>query len=360
VSDAPKKKPTDDEDLDDVIKVTKDSYPLEQSQYKDIRNIPVEDIFKSLVDNRSNIFYPWTSISTVSDLHLLYILLDNKIKCNILQYEGGENEININDQCESKEEKESEICDNNIWLKKNAEKIAKKYTKCSKNKEPLYIPMSVKTKLGWHANSLLLNPYRNEVEHFEPHGAKFGGSGIAGNVKWKQGVKDINKYLDKKLQLKYIPPKEVCPSQKYFNRFKGYQSADNDGEDKPQTFEGVVVTEIGGYCKMWNLFQLDLRLKTLKRSSGEVFNDMIKLFDEEGGKGEGQMIELMRGMSKYTWQQLINSLKPKFNKNNVTRDELIAYLDDRKGLDKDVSSRVWGNIYDMTQEILKNKFGKVF
>ena len=58
MSDAPKKKPTDDEDLDDVIKVTKDSYPLEQSQYKDIRNIPVEDIFKSLVDNRSNIFYP--------------------------------------------------------------------------------------------------------------------------------------------------------------------------------------------------------------------------------------------------------------------------------------------------------------
>ena len=341
--------------------MTKDSYPLEQSEYKDIRNIPVEDIFKSLVDNRSNIFYPWTSISSVSELQLLYILLDNKIKCNILQYEGIDNKIDILDQCSSQEEKDSAMCDNNIWLKENAEKIAKKYTNCAKNKEPLYIPMTVKTIKGWHANSILLNPYRNEAEHFEPHGSKYRGSGILGTVDWKEGIKDINKYLDKKLQLKYIIPKEVCPRQKYFNRFRGYQSADRGGKDgKPKLFEGVVVTEIGGYCEMWNLFQLDLRLKTLRRSSGEVFNDMIKLFDEEGGKGEGQMIELMRGLSKYSWQQLINSLKPKFNKNNVTREELIAYLDDSKDLDKEVSSRVWGNLYDMKHEILKNKFGKVF
>ena len=118
--------------------MTKDSYPLEQSEYKDIRNIPVEDIFKSLVDNRSNIFYPWTSISSVSELQLLYILLDNKIKCNILQYEGIDNKIDILDQCSSQEEKDSAMCDNNIWLKENAEKIAKKYTNCAKNKEPLF------------------------------------------------------------------------------------------------------------------------------------------------------------------------------------------------------------------------------
>ena len=339
---------------------------MKPSLYKDVRNIPVADIFKALVDNRENIFYPWSSIANVSNIAFIYILIQNDIKCNILSFQKGEKNI-LSSQCETKEEKKLGICDNNIWLKDNAENIAEKYKQCFKDKEPLYIPMKLKTKVGTHANSLLLNPYLNTAEHFEPHGDKFKGSGILGSNDFKKGIDEINKYLGDKLKLKYVPTNEVCPSPNNFKKLKGYQSGDTKDSDlaknprrKPTLFEGVLITEIGGYCRLWNLFHFDLRLKTLKRPSGEVYREMIKLFNEESEKTNQRFIELTRGMSKYVWKQLENALKPKFNNTSppITREELIKYLDvGHRSISKDPDmNRVWSVLDNMTKKILEEKF----
>ena len=137
-------------------------------------------------------------------------------------------------------------------------------------------------------------------------------------------------------------------------------------------FEGVLITEIGGYCSMWNLFHFDLRLKTLKRTSGEVYTDMIKLMRDDtpfavldGASGGTKFIELMRGMSKYAWKQLEVAMKPQYNKGGdsgipATRQEYIQYLDDSGKMGRDRHNAVWDSIYKLRMDIMEKKFGLTF
>ena len=120
---------------------------------------------------------------------------------------------------------------------------------------------------------------------------------------------------------------ETCPTKSIQSVLNGYQSGDLGRDKSSKLFDGVLITEIGGYCEMWSLFHLDLRLKTLKRKSSEVFKDMMKLFDQEKFKTGKRYIELMRGMSRYAWEQLQSALtNKKYNEHGATKEDFITYL----------------------------------
>ncbi len=350
-----------------IVKINKTSYPLNVNQYPEIRNIPVEDIWSNLVTKGSNIFYPWSSISSVSDIMFFHIIKDNKIKCippvvsKMCEYIGKENKLDaygkkISKEVEVSGEKKKVdvkssawICRPNDFIKKYAGQYAKRYLECKKKKEPVAIPITKSGKrdrTSTHANMLILNPYLNTAEHFEPHGEEYRGQRLidkkTGKSKkfvpeqssLKTGIDAINrelKRLGSKDKLKYMPMKDVCPKdpEAFFN---GLQSGDKYREKEPKLFEGVVITERKGYCQMWSLFFMDTRMKTLEQPANEVMKNMLKMandlvFKEDNKLTNQQYIQLMRGMSKYAWEQLQEVLKQPYNTEGITKDNLIKYLD---------------------------------
>ena len=210
---------------------------------------------------------------------------------------------------------------------------------------------------------LILNPYTWEAEHYEPHGEKYKGQWLGHNqtgkskkkvngywepdgINLKQAIENINREIKKvfllnpKLNtaskraeifsqetsnsrggsLKYLPPSDVCPTKKLMGKMKSFQEDTNFSP--PKLFEGVIISETDGYCAMWSLYFLDLRLKTMKQSVQKVYEMMANKLNNEQGD---QYIELIRGMSKYGWEKLKILATPKYMV-GYTKDDLIRYL----------------------------------
>ena len=366
-----------------IIKVTKSNYPLDVSKYDDIRNIPPSEVYKNLVEKRSDIFYPWSSVSDVSDIMFLYILKDNRSNCllnrelnrdlnkTMCRYIGQKEKIKEGGSKPEKtgEKKSAWECYPVDWIKKNARGIAEQFLKCAENDLALPIDISIlgsSDGTSTHANMLLLNPLRMEAEHFEPHGAVYRGQ-LIGQRKNKSAytyfvppqvnlspaitainteLKTIGTMIDGKIpKLKYLKPADTCPTPKLNDQIGSYQKEIHSGGER--AFEGVVITEQGGYCQMWSLFHLDLRLKTLSKSGAEVFDDMTKNLTKEMGV---KYIELMRGMSRYAWEQLADVLKPKYNEHGATRTDLINFMIAKRGGDRT-------NNWKITDSLMNLKIG---
>jgi len=366
-----------------IIKVTKSNYPLDVSKYDDIRNIPPSEVYKNLVEKRSDIFYPWSSVSDVSDIMFLYILKDNRSNCllnrelnrdlnkTMCRYIGQKEKIKEGGSKPEKtgEKKSAWECYPVDWIKKNARGIAEQFLKCAENDLALPIDISIlgsSDGTSTHANMLLLNPLRMEAEHFEPHGAVYRGQ-LIGQRKNKSAytyfvppqvnlspaitainteLKTIGTMIDGKIpKLKYLKPADTCPTPKLNDQIGSYQKERHNGGER--AFEGVVITEQGGYCQMWSLFHLDLRLKTLSKSGAEVFDDMTKNLTKEMGV---KYIELMRGMSRYAWEQLADVLKPKYNEHGATRTDLINFMIAKRGGDRT-------NNWKITDSLMNLKIG---
>ena len=321
-----------------------------------------------------------------------YIIKDNKIKCippvvsNMCKYIGQSSkldeygkkiskEVEVSGKKKKVDDKSSAwICRPNEYIIKYAIQYAERYLECKKKNEPIAIPISKsgsKDRTGTHANMLILNPYLNTAEHFEPHGNEYGGEWLTdkktGKSKkfvpeqssLKTGIDVINRQLKNmgsKEKLKYIPMKNVCPKDpKAF--FNGLQSADRYRDREPKLFEGVIITEIGGYCQMWSLFFMDTRMKTLQKPADEVMKDMLKMANDlvrYDKLTKEQYIELMRGMSKYAWEQLQEVLKQPYNTAGITKDDLIKYIDKPEQLSMDVRLRVRTAIENLTVKLISD------
>ena len=363
----------------------KNNYPLNVDKYTDIKNIPAGDVFKNLVEKRSNIFYPWTSISVVADIMFYHILQDNNSTCALplgvrqkdtCKYLGKKQAVSKRGSKDVKKiDADGKPLMKNAWeckpvdlLKENAEVIAKRFVKCSQRNQALPIGISINgssDKTGTHANLLLLNPLRMEAEHFEPHGSSYRGEWVGARRKkdinsvsgykdvpggyfkppqvnlnpgvsainkelkkiWDNDTDDIKKRFSKVPKLKYLKTDETCPSPSVQGSMNGFQGGDSGGRSTaPILFEGSLITEVHGYCQMWSLFYLDLRLKTLKKSSAEVFTEMISLLTEDKKKSGSRYIELMRGLSKYAWEQIQKAMTPKYNTHGATKEDFINFM----------------------------------
>lgn len=381
------KKVQDNPDNFEIIQVKSD-YPINVELYNDIKNIPAGDVFDNLVLKKSNIFYPWTSAGVVSDIMFYHILKDNKSTCALPWLV---NTAFHDDFCKFKSKKiqgakakkdaDGKLIAQNTWkcrpvdaVKKWSSTIARRFIECSLNDDALPLAITKdgnRKQTSTHANMLLLNPILMTAEHFEPHGEAYEGSYEKDKKKYfvppqsnlNPAIKHLNKsleanwllyrdekdklkprlqqafkkwndaglYLKKPPQLKYETMAQTCPSKSVQAKLDGYQEGDLGRDKTPRLFDGVLITEIGGYCKMWSLFHLDLRLKTLKKKSSEVFTDMIKRLSDKKDEMGGRYIELMRGMSRYAWEQVQEALKnPKYNKHGATKEEFIKYLNKDK------------------------------
>ena len=158
--------------------------------------------------------------------------------------------------------------------------IIEKYKECKSKNKLLIIPLIIKAKSSdtiSHFNAIIFNPYRKEVERFEPHGDK---------TYWNMDLKkierhnmllnrDLRKFLkDVAPDLNFIPSHKVCP---YVSGFQYYNSIQ---PDKTRQIDGFDIKDAGGFCCAWSLYYADLRVKYPRLSSEEIISNTLKILGE--------------------------------------------------------------------------------
>lgn len=110
-----------------------------------------------------------------------------------------------------------------------------------------------------HANIIILDKEKMEVERFEPHGNKI-------HLYFKDLDKELKQYMQN------LFPNIVYYSPKDYQRFLGIQELE-EGE--------ILVGELEGYCVAWSLFYGDMRLTfpniNRKKLEEMLFNSLIRL-----------------------------------------------------------------------------------
>jgi len=158
--------------------------------------------------------------------------------------------------------------------------IASSYLRCKKRGKMLVLYLLVDG--GGHANIIIFNYHRNEVERFEPHGSETRLKGVDSkkvdmSIK-KRLVDEVNKKLPVNEKLLYIPATNVCPTG-----FKNYQHYEGKADDQ-KAFSNQLNVEIsdpGGFCVAWSFFYADLRLKFPKIESSDLINRSFKVLSFE-------------------------------------------------------------------------------
>ncbi len=301
----------------------------------------MKDIFEELKANattpESYDFVPYEGLSTFSTMLYTEILRRNKNDCSIDW---------------AMIETFKTLRTPTTILKNNSEEIAVEILRCymkSKGEKIVAIPISIKSKkknMGeheYHANVLLFNTKLMTAEHYEPHGArdytdeyvelnlKSGIAAINESIsklmkQWKDKgelkvqektfkgldviTKDITitgkppkQFAVKKRLFKYMTPIEVCPSPQSFKDFIGWQKEYDTGQNT-SIFEGVKISETGGYCSAWSMFILDMRLQQLDKPAPETsaeFGKYLKEFRDNLDRKEDFVI-LIRGYVKQVFE----------------------------------------------------------
>jgi len=145
----------------------------------------------------------------------------------------------------------------------------------------LIIPLTIQTSFGSHANLLIYRANTGVIEHFEPHGYKYGGQGKEYVIRRLNGyledfVKLINKDIkagnktlkegkEKIPKITLIKADDVCPG------FLGPQSL-----EQLSMIPKNVLIEPKGYCEAWSMFFTELCLKNPEMSSREIYQAVME------------------------------------------------------------------------------------
>ena len=129
------------------------------------------------------------------------------------------------------------------------------FSKCKQNKRFVISPLSMgtvsegKTNPIGHANYLIYDTHKNELERYEPHGkmSPYTTSKIDELIE----SAFVKQYPD----IKYISPLSYCP---------------NVGFQKIEGKDIKIPTDKEGFCAIWSLFYADLRLGNPSKTRDEV------------------------------------------------------------------------------------------
>ncbi|AYV79547.1 MAG: ankyrin repeat protein [Faunusvirus sp.] len=110
----------------------------------------------------------------------------------------------------------------------------------------ILIPIGIELANGSHANSLLYDLNKNEIERFEPNGADYP-------YKFNYNPSLLDSLLEDKFKenisnIKYIPPAKFLPKI-------GFQLLESN-----EHFKDKRIGDPGGFCAAWSLWWADMRL----------------------------------------------------------------------------------------------------
>lgn len=317
----PKKKP----------EITASPYVMPKPSAKKIRiSVNVElDIWMNLLKRKAiKTPVPFSGNDMMGLVILVKILKDSNNECIIKKNYGAMKKfktsgvknifmISIN-ETEKNGEMRDPVSNNPILSDFNLNLIKKTFLRCKKNDKMLIIPLKLawqKTgKIARHANMLVFNHKRNEIERLEPHGRMSGLNEPYDkivNTRLRRLKVELNKIMPKEEQFKLKTPEDLCPLQ----ITKDYFSLQGKTEGLPKTqniifkdkifTEGVEVTKKSGFCKLWSIFLLSLRLKSPELSNLQIYKNMV--LDYKNNTRD--LLEIVFYFTKYAYDELLRLMK---------------------------------------------------
>lgn len=143
----------------------------------------------------------------------------------------------------------------------------------------IIIPLGIDMPNGNHANYLLYDNKKKELERFEPHGTTFP-------IGFNYRPTLLDDILEKKIEglemgIKYIRPIEYLPKV-------GFQSIESREESRKK------IGDPGGFCAIWSIWYIDMRLTNPEISR----NDLVKYLIETIKEKNMSFKNLIRNYSK--------------------------------------------------------------
>lgn len=137
------------------------------------------------------------------------------------------------------------------------------FSKCldEKKKKFVVIPLGIDIQSGSHANFLIYDSEKKELERFEPHGATMP---IGLNYDNKQ--LDIileNKFKQFNSSITYVKPSQFLPRV-------GFQLMDN------VEFNNRNIGDPGGFCALWSIWYVEMRLAHFTTPREKLVTNLIK------------------------------------------------------------------------------------
>jgi hypothetical protein len=264
----------------------------------------LKDILETYKKMKSTKVIPYGCFSFVEHMMLLHVLKNNKNDCSydiksFGNLQAGYKAMN--------------------YKKSFMKHIREHYIRCKNNNKMLVVPLTVLS--GSHSNILIFNPFRNEVERFEPHGPetlnkRFDNAKI--NTRIKEFIKEIDATLD------YISPSLLCPRLQM-----GFQFYESSAEDEKGTYNNVAIQDPGGYCCAWSYFYADMRIKFPYLSGKKLIKESQDIL----GKDPNQLRQFIRGQYTFLVKEM-NAINKKYKFEDIiykrqtdklTHEEYIEY-----------------------------------
>lgn len=206
-----------------------------------------------------------TTLDTL--IGLIYLLKKHSNACSTLTTRFAENKdlckfyksigIIMNSKCEFLN---FEI----IWAQQKLyliEGFYEQIKKCTKNKRFVIIPLGIDMREGNHANYIIYDNLKKEVERFEPHGATTP-PGLHYNPNLLDEILEARfKIIDE--NIKYVRPSEYLPKI-------GFQTIDVFERNKKK------IGDPEGFCALWSIWYVDNRLMQKDVDRKELVDTLIR------------------------------------------------------------------------------------
>ena len=151
---------------------------------------------------------------------------------------------------------------NTIHIMDNFEKMFKN---CIKNKRFIIIPIAIEHNNNSHANYLLYDHKKKEIERFEPHGSTTP-PGLNYNPSLLDSIlKKKMKFFDN--SIKYISPSEYLPKV-------GFQLIESNERNRKR------IGDPGGFCALWSIWYIDMRITNIEIDRKKLVSHLIKKIKE--------------------------------------------------------------------------------
>ena len=209
-----------------------------------------------------------------------------------------------------------------------------------------------------HANMLIYNPFKNIIEHFEPHGAYYKGVE-------EVFYSDLKNFWEKQTIIKgleYTRPSLICPNLKGLQRFEKDKKS-NSTDDIGELREGI--KDPLGFCMVWSILYADLRLTYPRDEPNKLLKNVINKMKKKQQTIGNYGRQFIRGYAKQIeplhkeWISLYEKLK-KTDK-RFKREDMATFVNEvfpsffkAKAIEfttgKKTDPLKWVNLTSMTQE----------
>ena len=267
--------------------------------------------------------FPYICNTSIQKLMLIHLLETNKTGCAYDVRKFGFVDVGNKMHIHKLNSKKGQVI-TSAFIKH----IKQQYERCKSMGRLMVMPISIYN--NEHANVIIFNPFRNEVERFEPHGANTHIDGF-NDTKVNEQLQQFVDKLD--IDSKFVPSHKTCPIG-----FKAYQYYDREKRQKGK-FNNVSVLDPGGYCCAWSFFYSDLRLKYPRMSGADIIRKSIDIIGTNPKTfrsfihGQVEYLhKLMKRINKYSkfekyinWYYQKSDLKSRLTAETIQKGDLFDF-----------------------------------